>query len=164
VPSFLVICDGGNVRSHALAYVLHDLRGHEAIAVGRLRVTMQTMETLSDWADRIVLMQPHMIESIPSRYHYKVRCVDVGPDRWGIYVHPELLAMVQQGADWLIDEWTRATTAEPTEVKPTPPPIVELAGSVEYLLQVAEMLNGGALPRDEGIMRARAALKAWRGQ
>lgn len=101
---FLVVCDGGNVRSHALAYVLHDQKGYEAIAVGRLRVTLQTLDMLCLWADRVVLMQPHMIESILSRHHSKVRVVDVGPDRWGIYIHPELLAIAQAGAEWLLSE------------------------------------------------------------
>jgi hypothetical protein len=98
---YLCVCDGGNVRSHALAYVLHDLKGHEAIAVGRIRVSAETMEMLCGWSDRVVLMQPHMIESIPNSHRSKVLVTDVGVDRFGIYIHPELLAMVNAGADWL---------------------------------------------------------------
>ncbi len=99
--NFLCVCDGGNVRSYALAYVLHDLRGHEAIAVGRLRVSASTMQYLCNWADRIVIMQPHMEESIPIGCKDKLRCVDVGPDRFGMWVHPELLQAVNRGADFL---------------------------------------------------------------
>jgi len=98
---YLCVCDGGNVRSHALAYVLHDLRGHESIAVGRLRVSKKTLTMLCDWADQIVLMQGHMTESIPAEYQTKIRVTDVGPDRFGIYIHPELLQMAHQAADWL---------------------------------------------------------------
>jgi hypothetical protein len=98
---YLCVCDGGNVRSHALAYVLHDLKGHEAIAVGRIRVSAETMDMLCGWADRVVLMQPHMMESIPESHRRKVLVTDVGVDRFGIYIHPELLAMVNAGADWL---------------------------------------------------------------
>lgn len=47
---FLVVCDGGNVRSHALAYVLHDLKHHEAIPVGRLRVSAESMSHMCAWA------------------------------------------------------------------------------------------------------------------
>lgn len=101
---FLCICDGGNVRSHALAYVLHDRFGHEAIPVGRLRVSAETMEMMCEWADVIVVMQPYMEESVPKleERRHKLRCVDVGIDRFGIYIHPELLEMVERGAAWLI--------------------------------------------------------------
>jgi hypothetical protein len=98
---YLCVCDGGNVRSQALAYVLHDLRDQEAIPVGRLRVSPETMTLLCGWADRVVLMQPHMIESIPVQHHEKVLVTDVGPDRFGLYVHPELLELAQVAADWL---------------------------------------------------------------
>lgn len=98
---YLCVCDGGNVRSHALAYVLHDLRGHEAIAVGRLRVKKATLEMLCIWADIVVLLQDCMKESIPEKHMRKVRVCDVGQDRWGIYINPELLGLVTQAADWL---------------------------------------------------------------
>jgi predicted protein tyrosine phosphatase len=104
---FLCVCDGGNVRSQALAFVLHDRLGHEAIAIGRLRVSIDTMATMCNWADCIVIMQPHMQESIPSQYHSKLLCCDVGDDRFGVYVHPELLAMVTTGADWILSRITR---------------------------------------------------------
>lgn len=84
-----------------MAYVLHDERGHEAIAVGRLRVSAKTLEMLCRWADTIVLMQPHMEESVPARFKRKLRCVDVGPDKYGVWIHPELLPQVRLGAAWL---------------------------------------------------------------
>lgn len=101
---FLCVCDGGNVRSYALAYVLHDLRGQEAIAVGRMRVTQETMDMMCEWADTVVVMQPHMQESIKPIFHHKLKCVDVGLDCFGIYIHPELLPMVHKGADWLLSD------------------------------------------------------------
>lgn len=100
---YLCVCDGGNVRSHALAYVLHDLHGHEAIAVGRLRVSAETLETFCAWADKVVLMQPHMIESVPLAHREKVLVTDVGVDRFGIHIHPELLEMAHGAAKWLCD-------------------------------------------------------------
>jgi predicted protein tyrosine phosphatase len=103
---FLCVCDGGNVRSVALAYVLHDRLGHEAIAVGRQRVSPQTLRTFCAWADRVVVLQPHMEESIPEEFRPKVWCVDVGPDRFGLSIHPELLALAERGAKWL-DEGAR---------------------------------------------------------
>jgi predicted protein tyrosine phosphatase len=100
---FLCICDGGNVRSAALAFVLHDELLHEAIPVGRLRVSPATMRMLCEWADIIVIMQPHMEECVPKEFKPKLRCVDVGADRYGVFVHPELLPQVRAGAKWLTD-------------------------------------------------------------
>ncbi len=98
---FLCVCEGGNVRSQALAYLLHDHYAQEAIAVGWRRIGADTMSMLCRWADRIIVMQAHFIEHIPLKYTQKVRVVDVGVDRYGIYVHPELLSYLQGvTADW----------------------------------------------------------------
>jgi hypothetical protein len=99
---YLVVCDGGNVRSHALAFELKWVHKQEAIAAGRIHLSPETMNMLSEWAERIILMQPHMIESIPEEYHNKVTVVDVGPDRWGIYIHPELHAITVEAAKTLM--------------------------------------------------------------
>lgn len=101
---YLCVCDGGNVRSAALAFVLKQEKRREAIAVGRLCVSPETMRMLCVWADRIVVMQRHMTESILPEYAAKVRAVDVGPDRFGIFIHPELLPMVRTGVEWLLKE------------------------------------------------------------
>ncbi len=95
---FLCICDGGNVRSQAMVVALKELHRQEAIAIGRWRVSPLTMEMLCSWADKIIVMQPHMVESVPAQFHGKTVCVDVGEDRFGIQVHPELWVMVQSGA------------------------------------------------------------------
>lgn len=87
---YLCVCDGGNVRSAALAFWLKHFAKQEAIAVGRLQVSKDTMNMLTEWADRIIIMQPHMIESISENHHDKVTVCDVGPDRWGVSIHPEL--------------------------------------------------------------------------
>jgi len=100
---FLCVCDGGNVRSQALAYTLHELRGHEAVAVGRIRVSKETLHLFCTWADYIVVMQQHMTESIEEEFLHKTRCVDVGEDRFGVSINPELFQMVQKGADWLLE-------------------------------------------------------------
>jgi hypothetical protein len=69
----LCICEGGNVRSRALAYLLHDLMGHEAIPIGRRWASNATVHILCLWADRIAVMQPFMVESVPKEYHSKDR-------------------------------------------------------------------------------------------
>jgi hypothetical protein len=102
MAKFLCVCDGGNVRSYALAWVLHDQLGQEAIPVGRLRVSPETMKMMCEWADLIVIMQPHMEESILPEFKPKLLCVDVGVDRYGMWIHPELLPQAQDGAKWLL--------------------------------------------------------------
>lgn len=101
---FLVVCDGGNVRSQALSYVLHDLKGHESIAIGRQRVSKETLNYFCEWADIVVVMQSHMQESIDPKYSFKLRVVDVGEDNFGVSIHPVLFEMVKQGAEWLLKQ------------------------------------------------------------
>ena len=90
------------MRSHAIAYILKWELHQEAIAVGRLYMTEETMEMLSQWADRIVIVQPHMIESIPEECHAKVLCTDIGEDRWGYSFNGELLGMAKEAAAWVM--------------------------------------------------------------
>lgn len=101
---FLVVCDGGNVRSHALAYILKWDYHQEAIAVGRIYMSDETMRVFSEWADVIVVVQPHMSESIPESEHGKVVCWDMGTDKWGQDFKPGLLQSAQRGAEWLMGE------------------------------------------------------------
>lgn len=103
-PKYLIVCDGGNVRSAAIATTLKLDYGREAIAVGRLFMAPQTMKMLSDWANIIVLVQEHMIESIPKVNRKKVLVTDVGVDRWGIKIPPELNSIADQAAKWLVDK------------------------------------------------------------
>ena len=100
---YLIVCDGGNVRSNALGFHLKWHHNREAIAIGRLYMSPETMEMMTNWADRIVLMQPHMAESIPEAYHDKIVVVDVGVDRFGINIHPELNALTSQAAQMLVN-------------------------------------------------------------
>jgi hypothetical protein len=102
-PSYLIVCDGGNVRSASLATTLKLDYGREAIAVGRLYMSPHTMEILTDWADRIVVTQPHMIESIPEHNHNKVSVIDFGIDQWGINIPPTLNEAANNGAQFLVD-------------------------------------------------------------
>lgn len=99
---YLIVCDGGNVRSHALAYILKWDYHQEAIAIGRIYMSEETMRTFSEWADTIVTVQPHMIESIPEDQQAKVVCYDMGTDRWGYSFKPDLIRKAQEGAKILM--------------------------------------------------------------
>lgn len=100
---YLCVCDGGNVRSYALAMILKMEFNQEAVAIGRLAMSEESIRTFCEWADWVVIMQPHMEESIPAEFKQKLLCFDVGEDRYGFYVHPELLPQVRFGAKWLVE-------------------------------------------------------------
>ena len=86
----LCVCDGGSVRSAALASVLKHHMGHEAIAIGRQCVSRATMVMMCEWADSIAIMHDGMIESIPDLLRPKIVNLEVGEDRWGLKIDPEL--------------------------------------------------------------------------
>jgi len=98
----LCVCEGGNVRSRALAYVLHDLKGHEAIPVGTRWMQRETWNLLGQWADRIVVMQPHLQAFVPTAFQFKVRVLDVGPDTYGLNISPSLMGQVHAGVDGVL--------------------------------------------------------------
>ena len=102
-PSYLVVCDGGNVRSAAIATTLKVTHGREATAVGRLFMRPDTMYELCRIFDKIILTQPHMIESVPQIFHDKVIIADIGPDRWGISIPQELNTLADDITDALIE-------------------------------------------------------------
>jgi hypothetical protein len=71
--------------------------GHEAIPVGRRWMSKDTLFTLCAWADRIVVMQPHMADSIPGPMREKVRVLDVGEDTYGLHIPDALMQKVMAG-------------------------------------------------------------------
>ncbi len=87
-----------------MAFFLKYPHAQEAIAVGRYVASKETMEMLCNWADRIVVMEPHMIKNVPDAHLTKVKIVDVGPDRYGIWIHPELIPQVREAATKLMSE------------------------------------------------------------
>ena len=55
----LCICEGGNVRSVAMAQHLKEI-GHEAIAIGYKYTSEETRKILYKWADRIVFLKDYI--------------------------------------------------------------------------------------------------------
>jgi hypothetical protein len=98
----LTCCHGGNVRSHAMAVTLKEM-GHEAIAVGLWNITADTKDMMCAWANKIVIMEESMRESIPERFKYKVHLVEVGPDVYGVGINPELRKLTQEGAFYMLN-------------------------------------------------------------
>lgn len=86
----LTICQGGNSRSVALAYVLKYKYGVDALACSWEQNSPATIKMLCEWADVVFVMQPKFIDAVDSEYRAKVKVIDVGEDRWFNGLHPEL--------------------------------------------------------------------------
>ena len=87
----LCVCQGGNSRSVAMAYVLKYHFGHDALACSAEKNSAETLVYLYDWADKIIVMQPEFVGVIPLRMYEKVIRFDVGRDRWMNGLHPQLV-------------------------------------------------------------------------
>ena len=59
----LCICEGGNVRSVAMAEILKD-RGNNAIAIGMQYIDKDTLLILTKWADKIIDVRDYLPKDI----------------------------------------------------------------------------------------------------
>jgi hypothetical protein len=77
----LCMCQQGNSRSVALAYLLKENK-HESIAIGMLSTSRKTREMLYGWADLIIMVisEKRYRHWIPGEYQHKVKVWDVGHD------------------------------------------------------------------------------------
>jgi protein-tyrosine-phosphatase len=91
----LCVCEGGNVRSVACAYLFKYRLGDDALAVSVKKNNLETHQMLWQWADRIIVMQPEFKDNIPTYHQHKVKIYDVGPDQWGNCLHPDLLEIIE---------------------------------------------------------------------
>ena len=101
----LCVCEGGNVRSVACAYLLKYMHCQDALAVSFAKNSPATILMLVEWADKIIVMQREMEAIVPFRHKPKVSVYDVGPDKWGNAFHPQLLEqvemLIQQDTTWV---------------------------------------------------------------
>lgn len=95
----LTVCQRGNNRSAALAYILRDERGpNEVIACGPETSSEETMTMLCNWADKIICVAKGF--DVPERWQYKRIRFDIGDaDYWGVGFHPDLLAKLRKELD-----------------------------------------------------------------
>lgn len=105
VKKFLTVCEGGAVRSVAMAFVLKYEFGQEAVPVSHAKSSQESLDHFSAWADHIVLMQPHFADKF-SKWTQKLVVVDIGHDRWLNSLHPELQDIVSHIAQgWYNKNW-----------------------------------------------------------
>lgn len=106
MPKFVTMCEGGVVRSVSMALVLKADHDQDAIACSWRWNPLPTRIFLFDWADYVILMQPHFIKHVPEQFHDKVRVVDVGPDHYGNAQHPQLRAYLSGVTqEWSAKDW-----------------------------------------------------------
>lgn len=91
---FLTICEGGNVRSVSLAYVLRYGFDQDSVALSHAKTPQKTLDMMCGWADYIVCMQPKFANRIKDKYIKKLRVVDVGDDRWMNPLHQDLTSFL----------------------------------------------------------------------
>ena len=89
----LCICARGNSRSVALAWILKDHLGQDAIAMGIEAASKKTKEMLYKWAEKIILVDNQFLDQIPEEYKEKTKVWHVGGDRFFRGFEPELLQM-----------------------------------------------------------------------
>lgn len=90
----LCVCEGGNVRSVALAF-LFKLNGVDTLSCGVTGNTLKTSTMLYRWADNILIAEAWMLDRIPAQFRKKVTDMEIGPDRWGL-THKELLDLCRE--------------------------------------------------------------------
>ena len=89
----VTLCQGGNVRSVALGYILKYGQNVDCVALSWEKNSPETLAMMFDWADEIYVMQDEFKKYVPEKFSEKLTVVDVGPDRWGCSLNPELLAI-----------------------------------------------------------------------
>ncbi len=90
------MCQGGNSRSVALAYLLKYKYGVDALACSWEKNSEATRRMLFGWADKIFIMQAHFLEHVPAEFRTKTQVIDVGPDVWFNGLDPELVALCDE--------------------------------------------------------------------
>lgn len=94
----LTVCEHGNVRSVAMAYLIKVVyhHRHEVIPIGIKDISDNTRQMLFDWADKIIFMDQTLVP-IPLHENDKLYLVDVGKDVWNNPQAQELLHKCLKG-------------------------------------------------------------------
>ena len=103
----LCLCQGGNVRSVALAYLLKQKYGIDAIAASLKYNTDTTISTLIQWSDRVIVVADDLMDEFRTRFPEHIRKAGVypiGPDVWGNPIRKSLLHLcemaIQNDPEW----------------------------------------------------------------
>jgi predicted protein tyrosine phosphatase len=91
----LCICEHGNVRSVALAYLIKTIYGHDALACGMRETGDDTKSMLLKWAEIVIVLDEQISLDLMKwkdehKCHRPQYLLDVGPDVWHDARHQEL--------------------------------------------------------------------------
>ena len=80
----LTVCEHGNVRSVACAYLIKSIYKHDTLACGVKETSEETKKMLYDWADKVILMDKSLLLEFGylDREKNKLSILDVGKDVW----------------------------------------------------------------------------------
>lgn len=87
----LIVCRAGVVRSVALAKILRELFGHDAIPISGRFNSPETLSMLSAWADKIFVVEPDYVFHLPEYIRPNVELIDLGPDIFHDSTDPALI-------------------------------------------------------------------------
>ena len=103
-PLVVTICQGGLVRSGGLKYALtyRYKAGFDVLALGIEGNSVRRLRALTEQATHVVVMQAVLLDHLPDdiKHSGKVLLCEVGPDRYGSPLHPQLQLR--------IDNWVSA--------------------------------------------------------
>lgn len=109
----LVACHAGICRSAAMSNELKH-HGFDALVVGLGYNKPETVRMLTDWADKIVVMQKELVDFVPMPDREKVVVADVGPDVWKNSADPDLRNRVKV----IVDSWLKNGTFDHVTIRP----------------------------------------------
>lgn len=103
---FLCVCEGGTVRSGALAWSLrYNFNQGRVLQASWLKSPQEDLDMLGAWADYIVVLQPRFADKFV-RFKEKIRVLDVGEDIWKNPLHADLQRIVsEQAQKWASTGW-----------------------------------------------------------
>jgi len=103
---FLCVCEGGTVRSGALAWSLRYNFGRTRVfQASYAKSPPEDHKILADWADYIIVLESKFADKFDA-WKEKVRVLDVGPDIWLNPLHKDLQNIVSSAAqDWARRNW-----------------------------------------------------------
>ena len=92
----LCVCQKGNMRSVALAWLLKKEYEMDALAMGVQTSSITTKNMLYQWADIIILTSNRYKKEIPREHRDKLKIWHVGTDKW-FKGHPDDLVDMFRG-------------------------------------------------------------------
>lgn len=88
--NILIMCIRGDHRSVCMASILrNEKKQRDVITCGAYTFSQETLVMLYDWADKIIVVDPKVQESVHPEYRDKMVILDMGDDPWGPSFAPQ---------------------------------------------------------------------------